>query len=67
MKVPILKDITLDIYRGEFTKLFVEPTEQHILTCLEDLLIGILFILISHYFLTNNIANINVPLEITFY
>ncbi|XP_059058370.1 ATP-binding cassette sub-family A member 17-like [Achroia grisella] len=41
MNVPVLKKITLDIYRGEFTILMSERVEEKMLNTIEDLLTGL--------------------------
>ncbi|CAH0694939.1 unnamed protein product [Spodoptera exigua] len=43
MGVPVLSDITFDIYRGEFTVLFAERIQDTMLNTMEDLLTGLTF------------------------
>ncbi|KAL4721351.1 hypothetical protein ACJJTC_004001 [Scirpophaga incertulas] len=45
MGVPILKDITLDIYRGEFTMMFAKQIQERLIIAIEDLLTGVLCII----------------------
>lgn len=40
MNVPVLKDITIHIYRGEFTMLFSERVQEGMMNIIEDLLLG---------------------------
>ncbi|CAG9796919.1 unnamed protein product [Diatraea saccharalis] len=41
MNVPILSDVTLDIYRGEFTILFAQRIQEKMIVTIEDLLTGL--------------------------
>ncbi|KOB69454.1 Uncharacterized protein OBRU01_16833 [Operophtera brumata] len=43
MGVPVLSNITLDIYRGDFTVLFAERMQQKMINTIEDLLTGLAF------------------------
>lgn len=40
MGAPVLKNITLDIYRGEYTMFFAERIQERILLAMEDLITG---------------------------
>ncbi|KAJ0182774.1 hypothetical protein K1T71_002143 [Dendrolimus kikuchii] len=43
MGSPVLSNITLDIYRGEYTMLFSEKIQQKMLVTIEDLLTGLTY------------------------
>ncbi|XP_039755169.1 uncharacterized protein LOC120630088 [Pararge aegeria] len=40
---PVLSNVTLDIYRGEFTMLYSEPIQQNTILAIEDLLTGLTY------------------------
>jgi hypothetical protein len=41
MTETVLKDVTLDIYRGEYTMLFAERIQENTINTIEDLLTGL--------------------------
>ncbi|XP_069364004.1 ATP-binding cassette sub-family A member 17-like [Maniola hyperantus] len=43
MDGPVLSNVTLDIYRGEFTTLYSEPVQENTILTIEDLLTGLTY------------------------
>lgn len=41
MGIPVLSNVTMDLYRGEYSVLFAERIQQKMMLTLEDLLTGI--------------------------